>query len=79
MDTETAYKQFEFRCYEWGQEDFQREIVRGYPYLKTIADRDVQSWIVLFEGLNYEQKQLLSQLLVKRVFKSKRQILPTFN
>ena len=70
MDVQTAYHQFMIRCYRLALKDSQREMDQDYPYLRTIADRGVQSWIVMFEGLENEQKQLLSQLLVKRVFKT---------
>ena len=69
MDLQTAYQEIMIRCYEWVLEDFQREIDQDYPYLRTVAERRVQSWIVLFEGLDNEQKRILSRLLVKRKFR----------
>ena len=69
MDTETAYQQLRIRYYRWALEDFEREINEDYPYLQTIAERGVQSWIVLFEGLDNEQKRPLSRVLVKRAFR----------
>ena len=69
MDTETAYQQLRMRCFRWAREDFQREINEGYPNLGMIAERRVQSWIVLFEGLDNEQKRLLSRVLVKKAFR----------
>ena len=68
MDTETAYREFRIRRYPWALREFQREIDQGYPYLRTIAERDVQTWIVLLEGLDNEQKRIVSRLLVKRRF-----------
>ena len=68
MDTETAYKQLRMRYFRWALGELQREIDQGYPYLRTIADRGVQSRIVLFEALDYGQRQILSRVLVKRAF-----------
>ena len=68
MDTEKAYERLDFRCYQWAIQEFQREITQGYPYLKSIASRHVQSWVVLFEDLNKEKQDILLRVLVKRRF-----------
>ena len=69
MDVQTAYQEFRIRRYPWALEEFRREIDQGYPYLRTIANRRVQSWLFLLQGLNNDEKQMLSYLLIKRVFR----------
>ena len=68
MDAETACEQLSVRYFQLALEDFQREIDQGFPYLRTVTDRRVQFWIVIFEGLANEQKQTLSRALVKKQF-----------
>ena len=79
MDAETAHQQLDIRCYRWALEDLQREIDQGYPLLRTVMERRVHSWIALLEGLDNEQKLILSRVLVKRRFRAPTSMGDPFN
>ena len=68
MDTVTAYEQFNLRCYDWALEDLKREIDQSFPFLRTVTECRVHSWIAIIEELDNEQKRILSRLLVKKQY-----------